>query len=344
MDAMISLAEALETIQKEESQLAELPLPLDRLIVEPEAIRAGDVRYRLMPEGLERVCDRLAHRPKIPARYVASLPERLRTEVFRHHLSEAGEGGRMVSLFIRGGDLVGFGRADLARLGGPDVLEAVAEGLGGGEGQLQVTRLESRNESLLCDLITHRAERRVRRGDVVFGGIHIDHSMTGAYATRVEGYLYRLACTNGAIHRECVGARRAPRTRRLTVDHPHARLQQREQVKRLSADALGALSSRLQALERLTTERVDLPHLAANWLRRARLSPDRLLPHLQRAYAEEGGEGTAYDVMNAFTRVATHATELSPRTRETLARLGGMLAFGHSRLCNRCWSVIAAGN
>jgi hypothetical protein len=341
---MISLAEALETIQREESQLAEHRLPLDRLIVEPAAVRAGDGRYRITPEGLERVCDRIAHRPKIPAQYVASLPERLRAEVFRHHLSEAGEGGRMVSLFTRGEDLVGLGRADLARLGGADVLEAVAEGLGGDGDHLQVTRLESRNESVLCDVITHRAERQVRRGDVVFGGIHIDHSMTGDYATRVEGYLYRLACTNGAIHRECLDKGRPARTRRLPVDHPHAHLQQREQVKRLAADALNALSSRLQALERLTTERVDLPHLAANWLRRARLSPDRLLPLLRRAYAEEGGEGTAYDVMNAFTRVATHETELSPRTRETLARLGGMLAFGHSRLCNRCWSVIAAGN
>ena len=59
----------------------------------------------------------------------------------------------------------------------------------------------------------------------------------------------------------------------------------------------------------------------------------------RKQFAEEGGEGTAYDVMNAFTRVATHATELSPRMRDTLARMGGMLAFGHSRLCPRCWSL-----
>ena len=104
------------------------------------------------------------------------------------------------------------------------------------------------------------------------------------------------------------------------------------------------LNERLDGLSRLTTERADLEHLGPNWLRRSRLSPDRVMPLLRQAHAEEGAEDTAYGIMNAFTRVATHSTELSPNIRNILARMGGLLAFGHSRLCSKCWSLIAAAN
>ena len=30
--------------------------------------------------------------------------------------------------------------------------------------------------------------------------------------------------------------------------------------------------------------------------------------------------------------------------RNILARMGGLLGFGHSRLCPRCWSLLAASN
>jgi hypothetical protein len=163
-------------------------------------------------------------------------------------------------------------------------------------------------------------------------------------ATRVEGFLYRLACTNGAVHRECLGPRRSPRTRRLPAAHPEAKSRQRGQIRRLAADALKTVNERLQGLQRLATERVDFEHFAVNWLRRTRLSTRRLIPMLRQAFAEEGGEGTAYDVLNAFTRIATHHTELSPNIRDVLARMGGMLALGHSRFCQECWSLIAASN
>jgi hypothetical protein len=170
------------------------------------------------------------------------------------------------------------------------------------------------------------------------------HSLTGEFATKIEGYLHRLVCTNGAVHRECSAPREVPRTRRLPASHPQAKDQQKEQVRRLVFNAIATLDRRFDGLEKLTSERVDFEDFATHWLRRSRLSHQRLMPLLRRAHDEEGGEGTAYGVLNAFTRVATHQAELSPNVRDVLARLGGMLAFGHSRLCPRCWSIIASGD
>lgn len=341
---MRSFADALTAIEAEETQIAEHKIPLQQLVIEKEMLRAGEQAFAMTPMGLERLCNLFEHQPKVPSTYLNSLPTPLFNDTVRLHQQEGIAGDGTVSLFVRGQELVGIDRGDLARLWGHEVMQAVAEGLGGREDELEVTRFETVGESFRCDVITHRAERQVRRGDLVIGGVHIDHSLTGDYATQVEGYFYRVICTNGAIHRECLGARRIPRTRRLPASDPRARGQQREQVKRLTAGALNMLSTRFQGLERLTTERADFVPLADNWLRRSRLSPDRLMPLLTRAYGEEGGGGTVYEVMNAFTRVGTHATELSPRMRDTLARLGGLLAFGHSRLCPRCWSLIAASN
>ena len=211
--------------------------------------------------------------------------------------------------------MIGIGRPDLVRLTGVDVIEAVLEGMGSRQDELDITRLGFGDDSVRFDLVTQRAEREVRPGDVVSAGVSVSHSLTGEFATKVEGHLYRLVCLNGAISRECVKPRQVHRTRRLSANHPRARHQQREQIRRLTEETFKRLNNRLDGLSRLTTERADLDHLASNWLRRSRLSPDRLMPLLREAHAEEGGEQTAYGIMNAFTRVATHQKDLSPNIR-----------------------------
>lgn len=336
--------EAMARVQSEDAALTAYPVPVRGLAMEGGMLSAGEQCFPFTEKSLSRLCERFGHRPKVPANYLWSLTSGLRNGLLQHHLSEGIGGDGMISLFSRGDELIGFGRADLARLTGRDVLEAACAGTGSRDEDLEVAQLGVEDEALRFDLIVHRASHEVRRGDVVTAGVRVAHSLTGDFATKVEGYLHRLICTNGAVHRECVGPREVPRTRRLPASHPQAKDQRRKQVHRLVANALGTLNRRFEGLERLTSERVDFEHFATPWLRRSRLSPHRLLPLLRQAHGEEGGEETAYGVMNAFTRVATHQAELSPNIRDVLARLGGMLAFGHSRVCSQCWSLIAASN
>ena len=331
-------------IREEDSKITERIVAVNQLTIEPDGLSAAGEQIHLSRKGFEQLCDRFEHQPGVPASYLKSLPAQLSTRLLRHHLGEGILGGDTIALYLRGQQVNGIGRADLVRLPGTDVLEAVLDGTGGREEDLEITRLGLGDDSIRFDLVTQRAERAVRPGDVVYAGVSVSHSLTGEFATRVEGYLHRLRCLNGAISRECVGPRHVHRTRRLSANHPKARHQQQDQIRRLAMDALARLNERLDGLSRLTTERADLEHLGPNWLRRSRLSPDRLMPFLRQAHAEEGGEETAYGIMNAFTRVATHSTELSSNTRDVLARMAGLLAFGHSRLCPKCWSLVAASN
>jgi hypothetical protein len=340
----MKFAETLAKIREEDSKLTEQVVAVGQLTIEPDGLHAAGERLNLSPKGFEQLCDRFQHQPGVPASYLKSLPTPMYTDLLRHHLDGGIKGGDTIALYLRGQEVNGIGRPDLVRLPGTDVMEAVLDGMGGRADELEITRLAFGDDSVRFDLVTQRAEREVRPGDVVYAGVSVFHSLTGEMATRVEGHLHRLVCSNGATHRECLGPRRIPRTRRLSANHPNARHQQREQIRRLSEDAFKNLNRRLDDLNKLTTEQADLEHLGPNWLRRSRLSPGLLMPLLRQAHAEEGAEDTAYGVMNAFTRVATHHTELSPNIRNILARMGGLLAFGHSRLCPKCWSLIAASN
>jgi hypothetical protein len=336
--------EAILRISAADQRLTEQVVPLDELTIEPDALSANGQRFDFTLRGFEHLCSGFENHPKVPSDYLRSLPSEMQAGLLHYHLGRGFGRGGSVTVFGHGTELAGVGRADLARLTGRDVAEAVLDGMGGRSDELDITRLSIVDDNIQFDAITERAQREVRPGDVVLAGVTVYHSLMADSATKVDGFLHRLVCSNGSIHRECLSAREGPRTRRLSADHPNARDQQRQQIRRLSSEALDNLNRRLDGLRRLTEEPADLRLLAMNWFGRSRLSARRLMPLLEQAHAEEGGENTAFGVMNAFTRVATHRTELSPNIRRVLARMGGMLAFGHSRVCPKCWSLIAASN
>jgi hypothetical protein len=340
----MKLADALTQVRDEDSKLTERELAWGQLTAEADGIYAAGERLNFCDQAFEQLCDRFQHGAGVPARYLRSLPPEMSTPLLRHHLNEGIEGGDSIALYLRGQQITGIGRPDLVLLTGSDLMEAVLDGVGGREDDLEVSGLTFVDDSVRFELVTQRAQTEVRRGDPVYAGVSVAHSLTGEFATRVEGYVLRLRCLNGAVSRECVKPRHVHRSRRLSASRPGARDQQRKQISALAKDAMDRLNQRMVGLRRLTTERADLEHLGPNWLRRLRLSSDRLMPLLRQAHAIEGSENTAYGILNAITRVATHNTELPPNIRSTLARMGGLLAFGHSRLCSKCWSLVAESN
>jgi hypothetical protein len=306
----------------------------------PPSLEADGRRFALSDKGFGRLCRFL----KAPADYVRALPPGLQGELIRHHLDEMQAEPGAIGLITHGGELVGLARTDLARLSGQEVLEAAVEGVPRPEGELDVVDLSIRGESLRFDLIAQGDSHEVTPQDVLKAGVRVRHSLIGESATLVEGFVLRLVCQNGMTHRECLGPRRTPRTRRLPASQTGARTRQLDQIRRLSAEAFERLGERLGQLGQLTREPADFGRLTESWLRRARLSPDRLVPILREAWETEGSEATTYGVMNAFTRVASHGGGLPERTRDMLGRLGGLLAFRHEHLCPRCWSLIHSGD
>lgn len=55
-----------------------------------------------------------------------------------------------------------------------------------------------------------------------------------------------------------------------------------------------------------------------------------------------GGNGELHEfaAVNTITYVATHQQDLSFRQRQTLARLGGLLAFQRVHVCPRCHNAV----
>ena len=153
-------------------------------------------------------------------------------------------------------------------------------------------------------------------------------------------FVVRLVCSNGMIHRECLGSRRTARTRRLDANRSDAEPLQLEQVRRLVTTTRQRLGEKLEAIGRPAQERAD-EHQLEQFLRRARMHSRRMMDQIRRSWASEGGEQTAFGLFNALTRVATHATDLSGHQRTALARLAGIYANRHVHLCPNCFSILA---
>jgi hypothetical protein len=337
----MKLSEAYEQIRAADAQFQEQSADPGALLVESGALVVGERQFPLRGKALEQLCRAV----KAPPAYIGALDPELQAHLLNYHIGRGDIGRDAISLMSRGPDLVALGRVDLVRLQGHEVLEAVQRGIGQAEADLDVAGLTLADGSSRINLVVHKAAREVVPGDVIQGGVQVSYSPVGAFAARVEGYVLRLVCRNGMTHRECVDphhSRATARTRRLPVGHPDAKRLQVQQISRLTAGALSAIEEKLQGLTVLTVEHVDFDQLTRTWLQRVRLSPDRLVPVLRRAWEAEGAEPSAYSVMNAFTRAATHDPDLSPRVRDVFARLGGLLAFRHRHLCPRCFALVSA--
>jgi hypothetical protein len=331
----MNVTEALQDLNAHEETLREQRLVTNSLRIENDAICVGNERRRLSSDALTRLCKRVS----APPAYLLDLDSEVRAKLLQYHLDRGDLHSDSVVIISRDDECLGFARPDLCRLTGPEVLQAVLDGLSVPE--ITVNRLQLCDNHLLqLELVSQGANTEVAPGDVLLAGLKVTHSLIGDQATWVESFILRLVCKNGLTHREC-SSQRSSRTRQLPVHRTDARQLQIDQVRRLTAGTWTSLRNRLQALQGLQGETIDAENLFAHWLERARLSGRQFLPLLRDAWQEEGGRPNAYDAMNALTRVATHAPDLSIRQRRTLSGLAGLLAFRRWHLCPRCFSVLS---
>jgi hypothetical protein len=243
-------------------------------------------------------------------------------------------------IISRGGQFLDLGRSDLAIVSGSDVLDAIRDGVGADASVIEVTSLEVCEEAVALELVSPRLSEEVRVGDVIRAGLRIDHSFLGAHATTIKTFVLRLLCANGLTHRDCQGQMRGPRTRRIDASHPRATEMQLDQIRKLTSQTWERLQEKLDAIRRLSSERVDAATLLTQFVGRSRLHSRRLTELLLDGWAVEGSDPTAFGVLNALTRVATHSAVLSIRQRRMLAQLAGVFANRHTHVCPRCFSIL----
>lgn len=323
------LANAIATVSGHDAAIEERSVTSQLAITEDCMLLADDRQFSLSEHGFEQLCGRIS----APAPYLRSLDLDVRQSVLQRHIARGDLDSDRLTVISRGNEFLGFGRADLLRISGREAFEAIQEGV---SRDIEVSTLKVQGESVHADLLVENALAEVAPGDILRAGLQVTHSLIGDHATWIEAYILRLQCANGMTHRECVSAR----TRRLPIGHKDARQMQIAQVRRLAADTASALEKKLATIRELRDQPVDVDRMLTRWLDRARLSTRRWLPVALNAWETEGGEATAYGLMNALTRIATHGEGISARQRRIFSGLAGLLAFQRVHICPRCFSQL----
>ena len=184
-------------------------------------------RYELDPDIRKRLFI------KARAPLLGGYSVRLQDIALSEHIQRR-DFGNDIKLIRRGDRLVTVSRADLIELPCSAVLDAISTELGTDGESLSVARIARDEERLELDLVSPAKAIDVRVGDIVQGGLHIEHTRYGDDAIKIQAFILRLKCSNGMTRRECVPGADITRTRKLAANHPSARALQLNQVRRLA--------------------------------------------------------------------------------------------------------------
>jgi len=187
--------------------------------------------------------------------------------------------------------------------------------------------------------VSDRVQGEVKVGDIVSAGLSISNSEVGAGSLRVEPFLFRLICSNGAIRNEAkmrkyhVGRRAeegdnfellSDETRR--ADDKAFFLKVRDGVK--AAFDAAFFQAGLNEMRRAAGQHIEIAPAAVVELLQDQLREEERGRVLE-AYIQ-GGDNSVYGVANAVT-LASQAVEDYDRATE-LERLGGALIDGSVKL------------
>ena len=116
-----------------------------------------------------------------------------------------------------------------------------------------------------------------------------------------------------------------------------------EQIRKLVVENWKRLEQKLAAINQLQSKRIEgIGAVIERFLRQAHLFSRSLYGRLLGAWEEEGKEQSAFGVLNALTRVATHTHDMPAWQRQRLSRLAGIYANQDVHMCPHCFSVLAA--
>ena len=259
-----------------------------------------------------------------------------------------------VTLLARGHDFVGFARPDLQTLSGADVLDQVHQAtrahLKDSCDNLIVRHFHMDPTSFELTVSTPAIKHEVKLGDIIEGGLQVVHSHASSQSTRIESYIHRLACSNGAIRRECLNTRKGgtARIRRREANRLDSVSASLKAIHKHTSRALMGLSRKLEAVSDLRETKLDRKQGVAQFIeaqlrQSPRLFSRRLVQGVINAWQQESEESTAYGAWNALTATATHApdSQLRPTVRRALLHLSGVIATRSEHVCPKCYQMVA---
>jgi len=172
-------------------------------------------------------------------------------------------------------------------------------------------------------------------GSNLFGGLSVSYSDSWKTAPSINTYIWRELCANGMI--ESLKSKKF----RVKDSSSEKILAQVQEFARLSLDALPLLFEQYEAL--LGEKIDDYVRVVSRVCSQHRLSSkvkDRLLFWAKQddflMTISDHKIKNMHDIVNLFTFVGSHDSELPQNVRETLLAIGGSLTSEHAERCGSC--------
>jgi len=206
------------------------------------------------------------------------------------------------------------------------LLDGVEKGMG------EVIDYEHFSHSLEYTSLALLGEKQteVVRGDIINGGIRLEHSLLGVYPTAITGFVNRLVCTNGAVSSEIV----SKWSQKQTGGVPDI-VRWAEEI---AAEAWARIDGYMEKVKALVDVRLNgfTSHTLNDILDTYHI-PGEVRDAIIDRVVDEGAHNL-YDIFNAITYVASHDVE-DPRAAGRLMLIGGNLA-DNQEICPHCHRVM----
>lgn len=275
---------------------------------------------------------------RMPRQLQQDIPAALLTSYVNWWLADGLRGKNLQILIREGGGRAGvaFARASTRPCSNLTVLQVMVDGIlaAYGPGEILADYKFSHDYEMTHLRLVVPAASRLMQGTGVADdewcvGVQWKNSLVGIQQSRLDGYLFRWSCTNGAT---ATAASVRPLDRRSTPDLDDAYGWAKQTVE----DILGGLEPYLDGVQRLTG--VPITGNIAGVLRDLFTQysvPAKARERVLAELAEVDGELTMYDLMQAIT-VGANAESVSSRVVEKLLALGGHVVDAGGDRCSAC--------
>jgi len=289
-----------------------------------KALTLGSESYNLGDESFTTIC-RVLDIPKV---FANRCDKPLQENIFNHLMSK--REGTMFSMLTEGDRVRSFLSPQYPYVSSFKVVETELEQYGS---ELEVGNYHLDDNVLEFVAFTPEFDQNVIDSPVR-GGIRIVHSDSWSVFPRFDAYLYRVLCTNGLIspleHRKF----------RVSGKSEDDVLEQVKEFVTIALQQIPAMFDGFLALEGLKIENFTamirkicvenrLPKKIREILVETSVTPEFKATIRNNIH-------TMYDLVNLFTYVASHNTDLSEAHREHLHEIAGNMTLHQSTRCGSC--------
>lgn len=337
---MNTLEDVRKTLVTHSERLDEITVAPSHLGVSASGeVLAGEATLKATPAANADLA-RLAH---IPTPFFPELDGEERVFLFNRRFSRLFPQARPLAVRVSGDEAIAVLEADERRPTSREVLDTVLE-----TAPARV-RTEPRkwevddfrlNGCLSLRMTYAELVAEPRVGDIVRGGIDIQHSEHPGGRTTISMALYRLICQNGATVTACA------RTHEVDLGlapggQPDSRERALAEIRYQAQEIWEGIEGKLESLRTAAETPVHNPRRSLVRLGRQLGLRRQLQDALLDAFAHEQGD-TEYDLANALSRLATHSEPvLEDRgLQRRLMAASGRLVDQHWRHCSTCGQMV----